>query len=94
MFKAKETTLTKVKINSNVSISDTLALLDDTLVGMGAVLLVDWLIRDDLAAGHMISLFQRYEASTEGFSTAAWLFFPSRTIFAEQNPCNDRFFKK
>jgi DNA-binding transcriptional LysR family regulator len=77
-FKGKNNNLTQVQIHHDVSISSALALREAALLGMGPVLLADWLVDEDIAQGRLIPLLADYTVSAEDFDTAAWLLYPSR----------------
>jgi DNA-binding transcriptional LysR family regulator len=77
-FKDNGGNTTSVPITSAVSISSALALKESALMGLGPVLLADWLVSDDIAHGKLIPLLTDYEVTAEDFDTAAWLLYPSR----------------
>jgi len=76
-FRGKESVVS-VHIKSNISISSALALKEAALSGLGPTLLADWLVRDDIEKGNLITLLDQYEVTAEDFDTAAWLLYPSR----------------
>ena len=78
MFKDKNEQLTTVNIQSDVSISNALALKQCALAGLGPALLADWLIEDDVKAGRLITVLDQYEVSAEGFDSGVWLLYPTR----------------
>jgi len=78
IFKDEDSTLSRVQITSDLSISSALALRECALNGLGPVLLADWLIGKDIAEGKLISLLNRYQVTAEDFDTAVWLLYPSR----------------
>jgi len=79
-FRNKELKVSNVRIKSNVSISSALALKEAALSGMGPSLLADWLVRDDIAQGNLVSILNQYEVTAQDFDTAAWLLYPSRSF--------------
>jgi len=79
-FKDVNSTITSVRIKSNVSISSALALREAARSGMGPVLLADWLVGDDIAQGRLIPLLSEYQVTAENFETAVWLLYPSRNF--------------
>ena len=79
-FRDKELNVSSVHIKSNISISSALALREVALSGMGPSLLADWLVRDDIAQGNLVSILNKYEATAQDFDTAAWLLYPSRSF--------------
>ncbi len=80
IFKDTDSNLTKVQINSDVSISSALALKECALKGLGPVLLADWLVEPEIKNGKLISLLDQYEVSAEDFDTTVWLLYPSRNF--------------
>lgn len=79
-FRDTELNVSSVHIKSNVSISSALALREAVLSGMGPSLLADWLVRDDIAQGHLVPILSQYEVTAQDFDTAAWLLYPSRSF--------------
>jgi DNA-binding transcriptional LysR family regulator len=58
--------------------SSALSLLEAALEGLGPVLLADWLVDPDIAAGRLVDLFPQHEATSTSFDNGVWLLFPSR----------------
>lgn len=58
--------------------SSALSLLQAAVAGLGPVLLADWLLDEDIAAGRLVDLFPDYEATSTNFDSAVWLLFASR----------------
>jgi len=58
--------------------SSALSLHQAALDGHGPVLLADWLLDDDIAAGRLVDLFPQYEVTSTTFDNAIWLLFASR----------------
>lgn len=83
-FKDINLNLTSVQINSDISISNALALKQAALSGIGPVLLADWLVGDDIATGRLIPLLNQYQVTAEDFDTAAWLLYPSRNFLPDK----------
>lgn len=70
---------TAVGVNPRVLLTNGLALRECALAGLGASLLPDWLVGDDLAAGRLVDLYPRHEVAVVDAPTAAWLVYPSRS---------------
>jgi DNA-binding transcriptional LysR family regulator len=68
----------EVSVTGSFVISSPLALRQAALDGLGPALLPNWLIDDDLSAGHLIDLCPEFEAAATSFETGAWLLYPSR----------------
>jgi len=49
-----------------------------TLAGMGLSLLPDWLIQPELDAGQLIALFNDFEVTATDYKGGVWLLYPSR----------------
>jgi DNA-binding transcriptional LysR family regulator len=56
-----------------------LALRECALSGLGASLLPDWLIGDDVAEGRLVDVFPDHEVAVVDAPTGAWLVYPSRS---------------
>jgi len=80
LFKDKDSTISRVKINSDLSISSAVALLECARVGMGPVLLADWTINEDIKKGKLITILDEYQVAAEDFESAIWLLYPSRSF--------------
>jgi DNA-binding transcriptional LysR family regulator len=68
-----------VSVKPRVLMTNGLALREVTLGGLGASLLPDWLVGEDLAAGRLVDLFPRHHVAVGDAPTGAWLVYPSRT---------------
>ncbi len=78
LFKDKKSNLSRVKINSDLSISSAFALRECARSGMGPVLLADWMINEDIKNGKLITILNEYQVAAENFDSAIWLLYPSR----------------
>lgn len=77
-FKDHQHILTRISIQSNLSLSSALALRECALLGMGPALMADWLVNQDIAHGRLIPILTDYQVTAENFNTAAWLVYPSK----------------
>ena len=68
-----------VTIKPRVLMTNGLALREVTLAGLGASLLPDWLVGEDLAARRLVDLFPRHDVAVVDAPTGAWLVYPSRS---------------
>ena len=68
----------EVGVQGRVQASSSIALRELARAGLGAALLGDWLVEDDLASGSLVDLFPSYEVTATQFETGAWLLYPSR----------------
>jgi len=79
LFRGRSGSVSEIAVNGDVQISNPLGLFTCAIEGMGPALLVDWLIKDELAKGTLVDLFPDYEVTATDFETAAWLLYPSRS---------------
>jgi DNA-binding transcriptional LysR family regulator len=77
-FKDKEGRRIEVPVTGEIVVSNAMALHRVALDGLGPVLLADWLVADDIAAGRLVDMFPAYEVTAADFDTAAWILYPSR----------------
>ncbi len=69
----------RIEIKEALSISSALGVRQAAVAGLGPALLADWLIRDDLAQGRLLTVLNDYQVTATGFDTAAWLVYPTRS---------------
>jgi DNA-binding transcriptional LysR family regulator len=79
LFRSSSGAVSEIAVAGDILVSNPLALLTCAVENMGPTLLVDWLIRDELAKGTLVDLFPDYEVTATDFETAAWLLYPSRS---------------
>ncbi|KAJ56292.1 LysR family transcriptional regulator [Actibacterium mucosum KCTC 23349] len=65
-------------------IANALSLRQAARDGLGPVMLADWLVDRDIAAGHLIELFPGYECTATEFDTGAWALYPSRSYMPQK----------
>lgn len=75
---APDETVEVVPIGGWLSASSALSLLASAVDGSGPVLLADWLVNPDIAAGRLVDLFPAYEVTATNFDNAVWLLYASR----------------
>jgi len=78
LFKDKQSQLMQVDIQSDFSISNAMAVKQAALSGMGPAMLADWMIREDIKAGRLITILDQYEAAAQDFNSGVWMLYPSR----------------
>ncbi len=78
-FKGANGKIVEVPVNGRTIISNSLALRQCALAGMGLSLLPNWLIEDQLRDGSLVSIFPNTQVAATQFNTAAWLVHPSRS---------------
>lgn len=69
----------EVPVSGRTIIANALSLRRAALDGLGPVLLADWLVGRDVAAGRLVDLFPDHECTATGFDTGAWALYPSRS---------------
>jgi DNA-binding transcriptional LysR family regulator len=77
-FKGTNGKAIEVPVRGNTIISNSLALRECALAGMGLALLPNWLIADQLRDSSLVSVFPNMQVAPTEFNTAAWLVHPSR----------------
>jgi DNA-binding transcriptional LysR family regulator len=70
---------TAVAVKPRVLLTNGLAIRECALAGLGASLLPDWLIGDDLADGRLVDLYPQHDVAVVDAPTGAWLVYPSRS---------------
>ena len=68
-----------VDVHGWLVLSTALALHRAALDGLGPVLLADWLVGPDIAAGRLVDLFPEHEVTATSFDSAVWLLYASRS---------------
>ena len=79
IFQDGDGVTSEIPVLGNVLISNAVALQQCAIAGMGLALLPNWLIDNDLKAGHLINVFPTYQVTATDFNTSVWLVYPSRT---------------
>jgi DNA-binding transcriptional LysR family regulator len=94
IFRDEDGALTRVKINTELTVSNALALLDCALAGLGPALLPHWVIEPELRVGRLVDLFPQHRATATNFETGAWLLYPSRQFLPRRVRAAVDFFKE
>lgn len=76
-FKDSEDRVEEVPIRGNVRTDFGYALVELTRAGAGVALLPDWSVRQDLADGRLVRLFEEYRVSHIDFDNGVYAVFPS-----------------
>ncbi len=74
----KDGQVTHVAINGKYLITNSRAIRQCAVAGMGLALLPDWLVDADIAAGKLVALFPDYEVDAADYESAIWILYPSR----------------
>ena len=80
LLKDKNSKLSHVSINSDLSISSAVALRECARSGMGPVLLADWIVDEDIKKGKLKTVLDEYQVTAQNFDNAIWLLYPSRNF--------------
>jgi len=78
LFKDSQNTIQTVTINKKILITNSNAIKQCTLYGIGLSLLPDWLANQDITEGKLIKLFSGYEVTATDYESSVWLVYPSR----------------
>ncbi len=70
--------ISEVTIKGKHLLTQSSAIKQCTLNGMGISLLPDWLIQEEVNAGKLIHLFQNYEVTATDYNGSVWMLYPSR----------------
>ncbi len=68
----------EVPVHSTLSISSMLALKQSVIDGQGIALLPHWMIKDELKAGTIKTIYSQYQVTATDFETSAWMLYPSQ----------------
>jgi len=68
----------EVAVKAKILVTQSSAIKQLTLDGMGLSLLPDWLVSRDIASGKLVSLFNDRQVTATNYDSAVWLLYPSR----------------
>ncbi len=71
--------VTEIQIKGKYLLTNSLAIRQCAISGMGLALLPDWLVDHDLKSGNLVRLFAEYDVTATDFESSIWLLYPSRT---------------
>ena len=69
----------EVAVGGWLVIANALSLRQAAVDGLGPVLLADWLVSREVAAGRLVDLFPGWHCTATDFDTGAWALYPSRS---------------
>ena len=78
LFKDRTGKITEIPIKGKYLLTNSLAIKQCAISGMGLALLPDWLVDRDLKSGALVRLFAEYEVTATDFVSSIWLLYPSR----------------
>jgi len=88
LFKSRDQSPVEIPISGHYLITNSEAIRQCAVNGMGLALLPDWLINDDIQSGTLVRLFDQYDVTATDYESAIWLLHPSR----EYMPLKTRLF--
>ena len=77
LFKSEQQ-VHEISVQGKHLITQSSAIKQCTLAGMGLSLLPDWLIQDEIDNGELIKLFNDFEVTATDFKGSVWMLYPSR----------------
>ncbi|HED34106.1 MAG TPA: LysR family transcriptional regulator [Gammaproteobacteria bacterium] len=77
LFKQQQK-IQEISVQGKYLLTQSNAIKQCTLAGMGLSLLPDWLIQPELDAGLLVPLFEEFEVTATDYKGAVWLLYPSR----------------
>lgn len=83
-FRGGDGAVFEVPITGRTVIANALSLRRAALLGLGPVLLADWLVGRHIAEGRLVDLFPDFEATATEFDTGAWALYPSRAFLPQK----------
>lgn len=78
LFKDNDGNIFEVPISGKCLITNSDAIRQSALSGMGLALLPDWLINTDVQSGSLVTLFDEFTVTATNYGSAVWLLYPSR----------------
>ncbi len=77
LFKQQQK-IQEISVQGKHLLTQSSAIKQCTLAGMGLSLLPDWLIQPELDTGRLIALFNEFDVTATDYKGAVWLLYPSR----------------
>ncbi|HHJ35797.1 MAG TPA: LysR family transcriptional regulator [Gammaproteobacteria bacterium] len=77
LFKKQKNTQ-EISISGKYLITQSSAIKQCTLSGMGLSLLPDWLIQPEIDKGQLVKLFDEFQVTATDYKGAVWMLYPSR----------------
>jgi len=78
LFKDPRGKIIEIPIKGQYLLTNSLAIKQCAIAGMGLTLLPDWLVSEEIKSGSLVRLFPNYEVTTTDQPSAIWLLYPSR----------------
>ena len=77
-FKDAAGAVTEVPITGNCLVTNSQAIKQCALAGMGLALLPNWLVDNDIQSGALVKLFGQFEVTATDYDSGIWVLYPSR----------------
>ncbi|NOX76582.1 MAG: LysR family transcriptional regulator [Gammaproteobacteria bacterium] len=78
LFKDSADEITETTISGKCLVTNSRAIKQCAIAGMGLALLPDWLVCDDIRSGSLVRLFDEFDVATTDYNGAIWFLYPSR----------------
>lgn len=78
LLKDKQGEVHETPVHGKYLITNSQAIRQSVKAGLGLAMLPDWLIKEDLQSGSLVSIFDDYEVTATDFESAIWMLYPSR----------------
>jgi len=78
LFRNRSGNIREIPIRGNCLITNSRAIKECAMAGMGLALLPDWLVGAEVEAGSLIRLFDNHEVTPTDYEGAVWMLSPSR----------------
>lgn len=78
LFRDAAGSVTETPVHGWLVISNALSLRRAALDGLGAALLADWLVGQNIREGTLVDLFPAHEVTATGFESGIWALYPSK----------------
>uniref|UniRef100_UPI0005B47E16 substrate binding domain-containing protein n=1 Tax=Anaplasma marginale TaxID=770 RepID=UPI0005B47E16 len=77
-FKERSGKVIEIPISGRYLLTNSLAIKQCAISGMGLTLLPDWLVNEDIKLGNLVRLFPDYDVTATDYQGGIWLLYPSR----------------
>lgn len=84
LFKNKTGKVIEISVNGKYLLTNSLAIQQCALAGMGLTLLPDWLVNEEIRLGNLVRLFPDYEVTATDYQSSIWLLYPSRDYIPQK----------
>ena len=78
LFKDEKENITDIPISGRYLMTNSQAIKQCVVAGMGLSLLPDWLVKQEVAEGKLIRLFPEFDVTATDYESSVWLVYPSR----------------